>query len=131
MDSPGPVTSLARVTVRAPRRMSRFHSGIVSTRAPSSRGRFRGAKRRNSPLPPGASTHTSPRIDDLVTALSAGDLHDLTNWVYRLRPYPRPIGATDVAAESVASSALQRTQQDPAYRPEQLMAYLSSSRRRI
>jgi hypothetical protein len=51
MNSSGPVTSLARATVRVPGRMSRVPSGIVSAGGPSGPRRFRGAKRRNSPLP--------------------------------------------------------------------------------
>jgi uncharacterized protein (DUF2235 family) len=54
-----------------------------------------------------------------------GKLHGSRTGLYLLQsPLHRPIGEKDPAHERVASTAKQRYDDDPAYRPEQLTAYL-------
>lgn len=59
-----------------------------------------------------------------------GVLHDSRKGVYRvLPPARRGIGETSSGRESVAASAVTRTQRDAAYRPGNLMQYLSGPHR--
>ncbi|RFU19195.1 DUF2235 domain-containing protein [Geodermatophilus marinus] len=60
-----------------------------------------------------------------------GRLHDSRRWVFRvLRPYHRPIGATDAATEAAARSAVVR-REDPGqrYAPRELVGYLRGAPR--
>jgi len=56
-----------------------------------------------------------------------GELHESRTGLYLLLPaLHRPIGAKDPAHERVASTARERYDDDPGYRPEQLTAYLDA-----
>jgi uncharacterized protein (DUF2235 family) len=54
-----------------------------------------------------------------------GTLHDSRTKLYKLtRPKPRTIGDPKFSPQSLASSAVQRTEQNPSYAPEKLLEYL-------
>ena len=56
-----------------------------------------------------------------------GPLHDTRTGAYKLlNAYHRPIGVLNPASESVASTAVQRYEADPTYRPPPLTAYLET-----
>lgn len=68
-------------------------------------------------------------VDFTVNPEPLGRLHNSRTKFYRLiRPYSRPIGTTDPADESAASTAALRYDKDPEYRPANLAAYLGSAR---
>jgi uncharacterized protein (DUF2235 family) len=61
-----------------------------------------------------------------------GQLHESRKGFYKLlRPYMRCLGMTDAAHEYVASSAVQRHDQMPAYAPPKLVAYLNNSAHQV
>jgi len=56
-----------------------------------------------------------------------GVLHDSRTGLYRfMPPLHRPIGLLNPASEYAASTALERREQDPSYRPPGLEAYLQT-----
>lgn len=70
------------------------------------------------------------RAEIVVRPDPFGEIHDSRRGPFRLLPrHHRPIGLTDPAHESVASSALERREKDAAYAPPSLLAYLAGDHR--
>jgi len=54
-----------------------------------------------------------------------GEIGDARNWLFKMwKPHVRELGAAEGGRESVASSAVRRRDDDPAYDPANLAAYL-------
>ena len=59
-----------------------------------------------------------------------GEIGDARNWLFKMwRPHVRELGAAEGGRESVASSAVRRRDEDPAYDPANLAAYLDGDHR--
>jgi hypothetical protein len=80
-------------------------------------------------LAPSSGAASTP---DTYVGDPLGQLHESRKGFYKLlRPYVRSIGVTDSAHEYVASSAVRRHDELPAYTPPGLVAYLNHSAHQV